>query len=96
MLDYTEDDLTLKLTFKGSMTIYRARDLTKELSPLNWKKDKLDIDLSQVDEIDSAGVQLLMMIAKASKEFDSRIKITHSYSSQQAFEILNLNQNLSP
>lgn len=95
MLDLIEDNSTLNLTFKGSMTIYQARELAKELSLLNWQKDRLLIDLSHVDEIDTAGIQLLMMITRSSKEFDSSLDITHGYSSQQAFKTLNLNQNLS-
>lgn len=90
MLDYIENKSTLNLTFNGSMTIYQAGELAKDLSLLNWQKDRLLIDLSHVDEIDTAGIQLLMMIARSSKEFDSSVHITHGYSSQQVFETLNL------
>jgi anti-anti-sigma regulatory factor len=95
MLDHKEYDSTLELTFKGSMTIYRANEMAKDISQLNWHKEKIIIDLRNVDEIDTTGIQLLMMIAKSSKEFDSTMKITHGYSSQQTFEIMKLEQHLS-
>lgn len=52
---------SLRLTVEGAMTVYEASaDKTELLEALADGKS-LEIDLAQVDEIDTAGLQLLML-----------------------------------
>lgn len=44
------------------MTIYRAASLKEELMALLEKGPQLAIDLSRVSELDTAGLQLLIMV----------------------------------
>ena len=54
------------LALDGEMTIYRATELAETLkAALAAHPGGLDIDLSEVTEIDSAGVQLLMAAKRA-------------------------------
>lgn len=47
--------------FDGEMTIYTAADTKARLMPLLAQCTELEIDLSQVSEMDSAGLQLLIL-----------------------------------
>ncbi|MNY64672.1 STAS domain protein [compost metagenome] len=52
------------LTLDAELTIYTALELKEQLlAPLD-DFDSLEVDLSQVAEIDSAGVQLLLLLRK--------------------------------
>ena len=55
------DTSTPHLGIEGEMTIYTAAQLYAELVPFLALASPLDIDLSQVTEIDGAGLQLLML-----------------------------------
>ncbi|TPW17704.1 MAG: hypothetical protein FD130_557 [Halothiobacillaceae bacterium] len=50
------------------MTIYTADDLYSELQPkikeIIYKSHAIELDLTQVEEIDTAGVQILMLIKR--------------------------------
>jgi anti-anti-sigma factor len=54
------------LALTGELTVYHAADIRQTLlAALAEHPDGLDIDLSGVTEIDSAGVQLLMAAKQA-------------------------------
>ena len=53
-----------RIQIEGEMTIYNAAELAGELIPILNDTRLLEIDLSMVNEIDSAGVQLLMLARK--------------------------------
>lgn len=46
---------------QGEMTIYRAAELKKSLIDHILSHKEIEIDLSQVSEVDSAGLQLLIL-----------------------------------
>ncbi|BDC83624.1 STAS domain-containing protein [Aeromonas hydrophila] len=48
----------------GEMTIYTAAELKQALTPLLYRQQELELDLSQVSEMDSAGLQLLLAAKK--------------------------------
>lgn len=52
------------LPIEGEMTIYRAESLKTELLTLLDKGPQIAIDLSRVSELDTAGLQLLIMAKK--------------------------------
>ena len=80
-----------RVTITGEMTIYSAEELKQKLAPVLAVPRALDIHLNGVEEIDSAGVQLLMMAKKsqAAAGFPMRL-VDHSKAVMAAFEIMGL------
>ena len=96
MVDIVEKDKTLQLTFKDAMVIYRAEEIFRQLAGLDWNRSSINIDLSAVSEIDSSGIQLLLMVAKSSRESSCEVKINHSQASSDAFQLLHLEHHFGP
>lgn len=64
--------MTMQTFFvKGPMTIYECVELKRRLGDALSHLDELHIDLSEVDEMDTAGLQLLLL---ARREAHSRGK----------------------
>lgn len=61
------------IVLEGELTIYRAAELKAMLVPLPAGEGAIELDLFSVDEIDTAGVQLLLLArreaAAVSREF---------------------------
>ena len=55
------------LHIRGDMTIYRAAELKQELLEGLDLPGEHQLDLSDVNEIDSAGVQLLLLAARSAR-----------------------------
>lgn len=53
--------MTEAVAIAGDLTIYRAAELKPLLLALPAGDAAVELDLSQVDEIDSAGIQLLLL-----------------------------------
>jgi len=51
----------LRITVDGALTIYEALDAKSQLLEALARAGALEIDLSNVDEIDTAGLQLLVL-----------------------------------
>jgi anti-sigma B factor antagonist len=49
-----------KFTVEGELTIYTAAEMKEKIGAL-LKSESIEIDLSQVGEIDTAGLQLLLL-----------------------------------
>ena len=81
------------LRIDGEMTIYRAAELKQTLldALALAGQGALDIDLAGVTEIDTAGVQLLMLAKKTAGERQCELRLGgHSEAVTQVFELLNL------
>lgn len=81
------------LRIDGEMTIYRAGELKQTLLDelALAGQGALDIDLAGVTEIDTAGVQLLMLAKKTAGERQCELRLGgHSEAVTQVFELLNL------
>lgn len=87
----TQKNGVTQLAIQGEMTIYTASEQKKALSDqLNASKE-LQIDLSGVSEIDSAGLQLLMFIKREAAEHQIPLSlIQHSQVVVEVLELLNL------
>lgn len=73
------------------MTIYNASELKENFFPLLTDSRELEINLANVTEIDSAGVQLLMLARKDRAERDQVLKLTkHSSEVLDVFELMDL------
>lgn len=79
------------LRIEGEMTIYRADELKQSLLAAIQEAPALEINLSAVTEIDTAGVQLLMFAREAAQVNGRALRmVAHSAAVVEAFELLNL------
>jgi anti-anti-sigma factor len=63
------------LRVQGEMTIYRAGELAKSILAKLKKKPATRLDLSEVTEIDSAGLQILLMANRIASAAGSRLQL---------------------
>jgi anti-anti-sigma factor len=63
------------LCIEGEMTIYQATELKQSLLAFLEQGDQLEIDLSAVTEIDTAGVQLLIAAGKTAEARQKRLRL---------------------
>lgn len=76
---------------EGEMTIYNALSLKEQLLSALDEERSLEIDLSQVTEIDCAGIQLLILAKKERAHSGKALTLTnHSSAVLDAFELLGL------
>lgn len=79
------------LQIEGEMTIYRAAELKDVLLVPLAGGAHLDVDLSGVSELDSAGVQLLMAAKAEAAARHGTLRLTgHSPAVLEVFELLDL------
>lgn len=64
------------LCIEGEMTIYQATELKQSLLAFLEQGDELEIDLSAVTEIDTAGVQLLIAAGKTAEARQKGLRLT--------------------
>ncbi len=57
---------TVRIRIGGAMTIYDAAGIKKNLEAHLFSADEAEMDLSEVSEIDTAGLQLLILAKKES------------------------------
>lgn len=76
----------------GEMTIFYAEDLKPGLLAPLAEVDELEVDLSAVDEIDTSGLQVLILLKVESVEQNKILRLTgHSQAVVDLFELSNLN-----
>jgi len=85
------DDDRLTLYPEGEMTIYQAIDLKSALLDALAQSDEIELDLSAVSELDTSGVQLLMLMKREAVAAGKALKLSgHSAAVLEVFEILDL------
>jgi anti-sigma B factor antagonist len=85
-LTVTQQDRHAFVGVQEELTIYVVNAYRDTLSPLLADLDALHIDLSQVSELDSAGLQWLMAL----KQLQPRIRVSFERHSQAVTEVLDL------
>jgi anti-sigma B factor antagonist len=89
--DTSMRDTPYPLRIEGEMTIYRAAELKETLMTALEHPAGLEIDLSGVTEIDSAGIQLLLLAKRSTTANQRPLRlIGHSSAVTDAFDLLNL------
>ena len=79
------------LQLEGEMTIYTALEMKGQLLRHLAKAKELEVDLSQVTEIDSAGLQLLILLKRETAARDAVLRLTaHSAPVTDVIDTLNL------
>ncbi len=82
---------TVSLALAGELTIYRAAELKAELLEAVQRSVDTEIDLSGVTELDTCGVQLLMLAKRCAQEQGGELRLTgHSPAVLDAFELFDL------
>ncbi|TWC28177.1 anti-anti-sigma factor [Pseudomonas sp. SJZ079] len=81
----------LLLHIEDEMTIYTAADLKSQLLPHLAQPADLEIDLSQVAELDSAGLQLLILAKREATRLGGALRLSrHSRAVLEVFDLCNL------
>jgi anti-anti-sigma factor len=87
----TTSDGAKRLTLHGDLTIYHADEIKKRLINAIRGGAVLELDLSQVGEMDAAGFQLLALAKRESLGFDHSLRIIgHSPVVREVIEFLNM------
>ena len=82
---------TKTLSIHQDLTIYQAQALKDELLSALATADRLELDLAGVAEIDTAGLQLLILAKREAARRDKALAITaHSPAVQQTLDFCNL------
>jgi anti-anti-sigma factor len=79
------------LRLDGELTIYRAAELKRSLLDALQAAPRLEIDLAGVTEIDTSGVQLLMLLKREAANQGRELALAaHSQAVVEAFDLLDL------
>jgi anti-anti-sigma factor len=68
-----------QIKLDGEMTIFQAAQLKPELLEAVRKtaRNEIEVDLSGVEEIDTAGVQLMLMLKREAQRLERSLTFTH-------------------
>jgi anti-anti-sigma factor len=84
-------DDVLGISLDGEMTIYRAADLKVVVLEALRKTPVLEVDLSGVTELDTAGLQVLMLAKQTATAEQRELRLLqHSPAVVEIFEMLDL------
>jgi anti-anti-sigma factor len=70
-----QDGARCRLQLVGEMTIYTAADLQPQLLDALVTGAELEVDLSQVSELDTAGVQQLLLAAREATRLGKALRL---------------------
>ena len=73
---YEIEDDTARVQIDGELTIYTAADLAAQLLPRLGATPAMALDLSQITEMDGAGLQLLLMIQREAPKAGIQLTVT--------------------
>lgn len=85
-----------RVSLEGELSIYRAAELKPHLLEQLERADSLELDLANVAELDTAGVQLLVMVKREGARTNKPVRLVgHSDAVIEVFELANLGPELS-
>lgn len=88
---HTEHAQPLRLSPQGEMTIYQARELKETLLDALRDADSVELDLSGVSDIDTAGLQLLLLAKRESFRGGKTLRVVaHSAATLDVIDTCNL------
>jgi anti-sigma B factor antagonist len=80
-----------RLAIDGEMTIYRAAELKPLVLDALKDHSTLELDLSGVTEMDTAGLQILVLAKQAAQAAGSSLRLSgHSHAVLDVFELLDM------
>ncbi len=82
---------TVHLRIQGELDIYRAEEIKRALVDPLRAGVRLMVDLAAVTEIDTCGVQLLMLAKRTAQTVQAELQlVAHSPAVVEVFELLNI------
>lgn len=85
------EDIHPSLALEGTLTIYRAREIKDQLLAAVQDHDELHLDLAQVSELDSAGLQILYLAKREASRLGHALRIVaHSDAVREVLDLCNL------
>ena len=79
------------LSIDGELTIYTAAEYKTQLLDHLVECEDLELNLSQVGEIDSAGLQILLVLKRDAEAAGRQLRLTnHSHAVYEVLELLNM------
>lgn len=84
----------LTLLCSGEFTIYEARDILKSLhQDADYSKEEIYLDLSEVTDCDTAGIQILLYIRKLVSQMNKKLILGKSNQTvDELFDLLDLHK----
>jgi len=70
------NDKQCRIAIDGEMTIYTAMELNASLLPPIVKYTEIEVDLAGVSEMDTSGLQLMVLAKKDAVALDKVLRIT--------------------
>ncbi|UWE17214.1 STAS domain-containing protein [Herbaspirillum huttiense] len=97
-LTYSVQEDRLLLTVSGGLTIFQAAERKPELlHALTLSQTQVVLDLSGVDELDTAGVQLLLLLRRELAAGGRQLEIgVYSPAVLATLDLLQLHERFSP
>lgn len=87
----TTTDGAIRLTVDGDLTIYHANEIKQRLIDEIRDGAVLELDLSRVGEMDTAGFQILALAKRESLKLDHSLRIIgHSPAVREVIEFFNM------
>lgn len=84
-----------RIALSGEFTIFTALPVRNQLMAALADADNVEVDLSQISEIDSAGIQLMMAASKEAEATQKALRfVDHSPAVTDALKLLELAQFL--
>jgi len=82
----------VSLRIEGEMTIYRAQEIKQLLlEPLQQPHATVEVNLSGVTDLDTAGLQLLLLAKRTALKQEGQLRLVgHSPAVLGVFDLLNL------
>jgi anti-anti-sigma factor len=79
------------LVIEDELTIFTAAELKTRLLAFLNSADELEIDLSKIEEMDTAGVQLLILLKREAAQAGKKLRfVMHSKVVLEILELTNL------
>ena len=92
-IDVQENDVSISLKVYGDIEMIRIKAFKEKLSEIGEKADKdVEIDLSEVDYIDSSGIGILITLLRRQRNKGKKLIITKA--SPKVLEVFKLSSLL--
>jgi len=90
--DITQDTENGRLALSGELTIFSVQDIRQRLLEVLANREELTVDLGEVTEIDTAGLQLMLL---AKRKVGKTVRFSHhSDVVLRLIDLANLGQTL--
>lgn len=91
-MNISERDGICRVSFEGDLTIYTVGEIKAALEQVVLEHDETEVDLGSVEEMDTAGLQLMLMTKRCEGK---KVRfVNHSAAVLRLLELANLGSQL--